>query len=135
MQRGWFGVSTRGAGAMAAAMLALASAGCAGDLNPVRDVFVATGVGEAPREAPEFIAASRPQELGYLPVGQAARPRDAEPKTEEELAAMEEELRRLRDRNAASAAQARALAGGPAPEPVAVEPAPALSPDPAPPRF
>lgn len=122
--------------AMPAAIAAgLLAAGCAGDLNPVRDVFVATGIGEAPRDAPDFIAASRPAESSYLPIGQTAPARATEPKSEEELAAMEEELRRVMDRNASSANAARSLAGAPGPEPVIVETPPALGPAPTPPRL
>ncbi|TVR08561.1 MAG: hypothetical protein EA385_09705 [Salinarimonadaceae bacterium] len=125
----------RGLAAFAVVAAGLALAGCAGDLNPVRDVFVATGIGEGPREAPEFISQTRPAASGYLPIGQTAPARDTTPKTDEELAEMEVELRRLRDRNTASAASARALASSPAPEPVIVEPVPALEPSPRPPQY
>lgn len=107
--------------------LALMLGACAGDLNPVRDVFVATGLGEAEREAPDFIAGTRPGELAYAPI----RPIDpplTEARTEEELAEMEEELRRLQERNAARAAQTRRMTLLPDPEPVIVEPLPDFEP-------
>ena len=37
------------------AVIAPTLAGCAADTNPVRDVFVATGVGAKPRPAPDFV--------------------------------------------------------------------------------
>ena len=109
---------------------ALLLAGCAGDLNPVRDVFVATGIGDAPIERPQFIEEARPERLDYVPVGTAAAPRETAPKTVEEIAEMEDEMRRLQASNATSAAQARRLALSPAPEPVSVEPVPELGPTP-----
>jgi len=111
---------------------ALLVAGCAGDLNPVRDVFVATGIGDAPIERPEFVDEARPERLEYVPVGTAAAPRETAPKTVEEIAEMEEELRRIQATNATSAAQARRLALSPPPEPVSVEPVPELGPAPEP---
>jgi hypothetical protein len=115
---------------VAAAVLLVA--GCAGDLNPVRDVFVATGIGDAPQERPEFIEEARPQRLDYVPVGSAPPPRETAPKTVEEIAEMEEELRRIQAANAARAAQARGLALSPPPEPVTVEPITQLGPAPEP---
>ena len=107
--------------------LALTLGACAGDLNPVRDVFVATGLGEAEREAPDFIAGTRPGELAYAPI-RPIEPPPTEARTEEELAAMEEELRRLQERNAARAAQTRRMTLLPDPEPVIVEPLPDFEP-------
>jgi hypothetical protein len=107
-------------------------AGCAGDLNPVRDVFVATGIGDTPMERPDFVEEARPERLDYVPVGSAPAPRETAPKTVEEIAEMEEEMRRIHASNAASAAQARSLALSPPPEPVTVEPVPAMSPAPEP---
>jgi hypothetical protein len=112
--------------------LAFSTAGCAGDLNPMRDVFVATGIGGAPRERPDFVEETRPENLEYIPVGTAAATRETAPKTVEEIAQMEEELRRLQTANEARATQARRLALSPAPAPVVVEPIPELSPAPEP---
>jgi hypothetical protein len=102
-------------------------AACAGDLNPVRDVFVATGIGGERREGPDFVAETRPERLDYVPIGITPPPRETPAKTPEEIAEMEEELRRLQSTNAASAARARSLALSPPPEPVVVEPIPELS--------
>ena len=112
--------------------LAFLIAGCAGDLNPVRDVFVVTGIGDAPRERADFVEETRPETLRYIPVGTAAAARETAPKTAEEIAAMEEELRLLQAANETRATQARGLALSPAPEPVMVEPIPAMSPTPEP---
>lgn len=112
--------------------LALLVGGCAGDLNPVRDVFVVTGIGDAPRERPEFVEATRPERLQYIPVGTSAATRETAPKTAEEIVAMEEELRLLQASNETRAAGARSLALSPAPEPVVVEPIPEMSPAPEP---
>lgn len=109
-------------------------AGCAGDLNPVRDVFVATGVGEARRDAPQFIEESRPGELRYVPVGRASPERETTPKTQEERETMEEELRRIADRNEQRALQTRRMTLLPDPEPVVVAPAPELTETPEPAR-
>lgn len=103
---------------------ALALAGCAGDLNPVRDVFVGVGAGATPDPAPDFIEQSRTTAPGdYVPV----RPlpdRPTQAKTPEEIAAAEAELEALRETQAARAASARRLSLSPAPEPVVVEPLP-----------
>ena len=116
----------------AACMLAFLLAACAGDLNPVRDVFVATGIGDVPRERPDFIEETRPERLDYIPVGTVQPTRETAPKTAEEIAEMEEELRRLQSLNEIRAMRARALALSPPPEPVVVGPAPELSPSPEP---
>ena len=107
--------------------LALMLGACAGDLNPVRDVFVATGLGEAEREAPDFIAQSRPGELSYAPIRPIPRT-ERELRTEEELAEMEEELRRIQASNAARAEGTRRMTLLPDPEPVIVAPLPAFDP-------
>ncbi|MCC5978004.1 MAG: hypothetical protein JJU21_08075 [Salinarimonas sp.] len=103
--------------------LALALGACAGDLNPVRDVFVATGLGEQQREGPDFIAQSRPGELAYAPI-RRIEPPERQPKTDEELAEMEEEMRRVQQSNTARADGTRRLTMLPDPEPVIVEPLP-----------
>lgn len=114
--------------AAAAFALALILGGCAGDLNPVRDVFVATGLGEAEREAPDFIAGTRPGELAYAPIRRIDRAAN-QPRTEEELVEMEDDLRRLQQSQAARAAQTRRMTLLPDPEPVIVEPLPDFDPE------
>ncbi len=102
---------------------ALALGACSGDLNPVRDVFVATGLGEQQREGPDFIAQSRPGDLAYAPIRSIDRS-ERQPKSEEELAEMEAELRRTQESNAARADGTRRMTLLPDPEPVVVEPLP-----------
>jgi hypothetical protein len=112
--------------------LVLALSGCAGDLNPVRDVFVLTGIGDTPADRPDFVEETRPERLEYVPVGTAAAQRETPPKSTEEILAMEEELRRIRAANETSALEARRLSLSPPPEPVVVEPIPALGATPQP---
>lgn len=107
--------------------------GCAGDLNPVRDVFVGVGAGAAPAPAPDFVEASRASApAGYVPI--AVMPvRETAAKTPEEVAALEAELAATREDVLARGEGARRLAIGPAPAPVAVPPPLPMDSDPAPP--
>jgi hypothetical protein len=115
------------------AALGLALSGCAGDLNPVRDVFVATGAGARPAAAPDFVEASRAAApSGYVAVA-PLRERETPAKTPEEIAALEAELVATHSRSEAEAARVRRLVVGPAPEPVAVPPPVSLEADLAPP--
>ncbi|GGK48324.1 hypothetical protein [Salinarimonas ramus] len=119
-----------------AAGLALAVAtlgGCAGDLNPVRDVFASVGATAPQQAAPGFIEESRPAaEADYLPIAPAPA-RETAPKTQAEVEAARAELEAALAETNARGARARRLAIGPAPEPVAVEPLPAIEDDIAPP--
>ncbi|MGP9822248.1 hypothetical protein ACTZWW_19675 [Salinarimonas sp. NSM] len=117
----------------AAAAAALMLAGCAGDLNPVRDVFVAVGAGSPPQQAPTFVEETRAGgPTGYVPVRPTLR-RETDPKTPEEVAearaALEADLEAALERGE----RARSLAIGPDPAPVVVPPLPPISDDPAPP--
>jgi len=120
-----------GRGILAVAVLGML-AGCAGDLNPVRDVFVVTGIGEGRRNAPQFIEDTRSGELRYVPIGLAPPDRETVPKTPEERAEMEEELRLIADRNEQRASQTRRMTLLPDPEPVIVMPGPDLGSTPEP---
>ncbi len=91
------------------ALLALAA--CSGDLNPVRDLAVATGVGAEPKPAPDFIAKSRPAEVDYIEPGLAERPSKA--KSAAEVKAAEAEMDQIRAKNEAEAAAARQLGAPP----------------------
>src|SRR5689334_15214176 len=77
---------------LAVAALALTLAGCSGDTNPVRDAFVATGVGAKPRPAPDFVIQSRSESVDYIPVGVSAPARPIRGKTAAEAKAAEAEL-------------------------------------------
>lgn len=119
-----------------AAATAIGLSACAGDVNPVRDVFVGAGIGPQTREAPDFVTESRtPGAPGFVPIGVVPPERELAPKSPEEVAEAEEELRRLVDANAARADAARRLTVAPAPEPVRVDPAPAIDRDLAPPTL
>src|SRR5918998_1049962 len=77
---------------LAVTMIALGLAGCSADTNPVRDVFVATGVGAKPKPAPEFVVNSRSETVDYIPVGTSAPTRPIRGKTAAETKAAEAEL-------------------------------------------
>ncbi|MGJ3265545.1 MAG: hypothetical protein ACFE0R_20180 [Salinarimonas sp.] len=120
---------------MTAATLAaaLALGGCAGDLNPIRDVFVGVGAGATPQQAPAFVEETRQTApSGYLPIAATPR-RESAPKTPEEVAAARAALEADLAAAEARGEQARRLAIGPAPEPVVVPPPAPLGDDPAPP--
>lgn len=96
-------------GAAAMAVIAPTLAGCAADTNPVRDVFVATGVGAKPRPAPDFVVQSRPEAVDYVPVGAAAPARPIRGKTVAETRAAEAQLDAERAALEARAAEARQI--------------------------
>jgi hypothetical protein len=96
---------------LAGALLGLAA--CSGDANPVRDALVTTGVGAQPKPAPDFVAASRPQTIDYIPVG--AAPEKTKAKTADEIKAAEAAMEKTRTANEGRAASARALGSNPAP--------------------
>ena len=98
-------------------LAALGLGGCSGDVNPVRDTLVASGVGGKPRAAPEFIERSRPQDLEYLPVGVAPPPRRTEAKSEEEVRRAAAEMEAARGHNQAQGEAARRAAQTPARRP------------------
>ena len=90
-------------------------AACSADLNPVRDVAVATGIGAPPRNAPDFVARSRPDKLEYLPVGSSALARETPAKTQGRISSFEAEMEAVRAANEAKAAEARAAGATPPP--------------------
>ena len=97
---------------IAAAVTALVLAGCSADTNPVRDVFVATGIGANPKPAPDFVLNSRPEAVDYIPVGVSAPARPIRGKTVAETKAAEAELDRERAALEAKAAEARLVGEG-----------------------
>ncbi len=115
-----------------AALLAAALGACASDINPVRDVFVGVGAGAKVPARPDFVEASRPASVDYMPVGVAAKPRSVAKKNADQVKAMEAELDGTRAGQEARATEARKAAETPPIEPVKVEPIPALAPDPPP---
>lgn len=103
--------------------------GCAGDANPVRDIFVATGFGATTPPAPDFVSSTRPTSTAYIPIGRTPPSPVLAAKTKAEVEALESDLKRIREGNEAQAQAAKSLAATPAPAPVKAEPVPALAPD------
>lgn len=94
------------------------TAGCSG--NPTGDFLESSGL--APKTAPrlDFVAASRPQSLDYIPIGTPQQGRPTAAKTADEVKAAEAELDALRAQNQTRGEAAAQLGGTPAPEPVAM---------------
>ena len=94
---------------LAGALACAALAGCAGDTNPVRDVFVATGVGAERKKPAEFVEKSRPAAVDYAPVG-VAQPKPAiKAKTKGGVTNAEAEMDAYRSANEAKAKEAKAV--------------------------
>ncbi len=102
---------------LAVAAIALGLAGCSADTNPVRDVFVATGVGAKPKPAPDFVVNSRSETVDYIPVGVSAPVRPIRGKTAAETQAAEAELDAARAAVETKALEARQVGATPAPAP------------------
>lgn len=101
---------------LAAVTLTVLSA-CSGDVNPVRDAVVATGIASGPKEGQDFVRATRRAGIDYMPVGVSAPDRTIRKKTPEEVKALEAELDAARSGNEARAAQARQQAAPGEPTP------------------
>jgi hypothetical protein len=101
--------------ALAGTLLALAA--CSGDINPVRDVAVSTGIGAQQAPAPDFVEKSRSESIDYQPVGVAPPARTRSAKTADEVKAAEAEMERVRAANESRARSARRLGASPAPSP------------------
>ena len=110
-------------------MAAAVVSGCAGDANPVRDIFVATGFGATTPPAPDFVSSTRPTSTAYIPIGRSPPSPVLAAKSKAEVEALESDLKRIREGNEAQAQTAKTLAATPAPARVKVEPLPALEPD------
>lgn len=85
--------------ALAVPVLALV-AGCSGDVSPLKTAFTGAGYGPKEIEAPDFVAASRKADTGYMPVGESA-PRPARARNAEGLKTLQSELEGARTRNEA----------------------------------
>ena len=93
---------------LAAALAGLG--GCSSDVNPMRDAFLAAGVGAVPPKAQPFIERSRPAEPDYRPVEAAPRARPLRAKTAAEISQVEAELDAVRNTNDRIGAETRAAA-------------------------
>ena len=92
-------------GALACAALA----GCAPDTNPIRDVFVATGVGAERKKPVEFVEKSRPASVDFTPVGVAPPKRAVVAKPKSGVTAAEAEMDAYRTANENKAKEAKAV--------------------------
>jgi len=86
---------------MLCAALVTILVGCAGDTNPVRDAFVAAGVGAQRRKAPEFVEKSRPAAMEFAPVGIPQPKRGVAAKPKSGVAAAEAEMDAIQAKNEA----------------------------------
>lgn len=84
---------------------------CSTDANPVRDAVQRAGYGPKIAPAPDFVAASRPANLDYLPVGRPASAPSPKGKRADEIKAAEAEMETVRASNASRGAAARRAAG------------------------
>lgn len=118
----------RSAPHLALLVVVAALGACSGDVNPVRDAFVATGVGAEPPKAPDFVSRTRPRrdDLDYKPVAVTPTPRPLRSKTQGEVSAAEAEMDAARSLNEQSAAAANAPVAPAAAPPAA--PAPQAAP-------
>lgn len=98
-----------------AAVSFLGLSACSGDVNPVRDAVVATGLAGQTKEAQDFVKRSRPANLEYMPVGVSAAPRNVTKKSPDQIKALETELDTVRTGNEAKAAEARRAGAASAP--------------------
>ncbi|NEU12183.1 hypothetical protein G3T14_08560 [Methylobacterium sp. BTF04] len=88
--------------------VAVAAAGCSGDLSPMRAVY---GSGDAkPVKAPDFVENSRKDGGDFMPVGVSAPARQIRAKSSEGTKTLEAELEGARGRNEAKG-RAAASAG------------------------
>jgi hypothetical protein len=84
---------------------------CATDANPVRDAVARAGFGPKITPAPDFVAASRPANLDYVPVGRPASAPSPKGKRADEIKAAEAEMESLRARNESRGVAARRAVG------------------------
>ena len=84
---------------------------CSTDANPVRDAVQRAGLGPKIAPAPDFVVASRPESLDYLPVGRSPAAPAGSPKRADELKAAEAEMEALRAKNESRGAAARRAGG------------------------
>ena len=94
---------------LAGPLACAALAGCAGDTNPVRDVFVATGVGAERKKPAEFVEKSRPEAVDYTPVGVAQPKRAITAKPKAGVANAEAEMDAYRSANENKAKEVKAV--------------------------
>lgn len=104
--------------AACAFMAAALTAGCSG--NPTGEFLESSGLAPKTAPRPDFVAASRPQNLDYIPIGTPQEGRPTAAKTADEVKAAEAELDSVRAQNQSRGEAAAQLGGTPAPTPVAL---------------
>jgi pyruvate/2-oxoglutarate dehydrogenase complex dihydrolipoamide acyltransferase (E2) component len=111
-----------------AAGVLLSVAACTGDTNPVRDLVVGVGAGPEPAATPDFVTASRPRSIDYIPVGTRTAGPPTPPRTADQVKAEEAALDAVRTANEVAAARAAEAGGSEPPEPATAKPTPAKAP-------
>ncbi|MBM6595632.1 hypothetical protein [Microvirga pudoricolor] len=100
----------------AAGLCVVGLAACSG--NTAGNLVRSTGFGPTTAASPDFVSASRPQNLDYIPITAPGPGRETPAKTADQVKAVEAEMDALRERNAAAGATAAEAGGTPAPDPV-----------------
>ena len=95
-----FELTRRAVGPLAAAVLLLGTAGCAGGRNVVSSAFTATGFGPNVSTAQGFVEESRATDMRYISV-EGQRPPRKPAKTTEQVQATERSMDAARSRNEA----------------------------------
>jgi hypothetical protein len=99
-----------------AGLCLVALAACSG--NTAGNFVRSTGLGPTTAASPDFVAASRSQNLDYIPINPSGPGREAPAKTADQVKAVEAEMDSVREQNAAAGAAAAEAGGTPAPDPV-----------------
>ncbi|GJD52019.1 hypothetical protein OPKNFCMD_4781 [Methylobacterium crusticola] len=107
---------------LAAGLAALALGGCVLDGSAVRDAAKSAGLGPKEVAAPDFVAQSRREGPGFLPVGVSAPPREIRAKSAAGVKDLEADLDASRQRNEAKGREA-ARVGSAAKPPAKAPPA------------
>jgi hypothetical protein len=97
--------------------VSLSLAGC-GETNLVRDAAQGVGLAGRPSPAADFVQQSRPQDVGYLPVGVSAPDRPAPRRTAADFKQLEADLELRKAQVESAAASARAAGATPPPRPL-----------------
>lgn len=102
--------------------LALAQAGCAAEVNPLRGVAEATGFATKPKDTSDFVTQSRPADSSFMPIGTPQQARPTPAKSKDEVKKIEQSLEATRTNNEVAGKSAQAAGQTPAPTPNATPP-------------
>jgi hypothetical protein len=95
----------------------LAGAACTSG-NPAGQLIASTGLGPTQAKPQDFVVASRPGTVDFIPIQPQAPGRPTPAKTAAQVKEVETEMDSLRERNASAGAAAAELGGTPPPDPV-----------------